>query len=469
MNSISEELARFAVETKYEELPEHVVHEAKRLLLDSIGCALSAITTDKGKMTLMLGRRLGGPAESTIIGIGDKVSCSSAALTNGELIMTPDYDAIIYPGGHLPPHVIPAPLAIGESIGASGKDLILAIVLGLEIAARVSSAAPFFTSFEGSEGRVKWAYRYGHASCNFGAAAGAGRILKLDQDKMLNALGIAAHLCQVPTHARFSFSPHRPMTKYAAAGWQSTGAVIAALLAEMGYMGDTTVFDTEYGFWRFAGFDEWKSEKVTKDIGKAWYFLEVYYKLYPCCRMFHTALDCFVSIIEKNNLIPEDIESVKAFCHPSVEAPVFMNNELINIVDAQFGPAYVFAVAAHKVKAGIEWQDIDMMRNPKIIEFMKKVTCQGHPEYGKLRQKYPVSHIGMVEVVAKGKTFKEERMYHRGFPIEDFRPTDEELTKKFKHNASRILPQDKIEKAVKDLLELETVRDVADLMKQVSL
>jgi 2-methylcitrate dehydratase PrpD len=439
VSSISEELARFAVETKYEELPEQVVHEAKRVLLDSIGCALAGITTDKGKMTLALGRRLGGPGESTIIGVGDKVSCSSAALTNGELIMTLDYDAIIYPGGHLPPHVIPAPLAIGESVGASGKDLVLAIVLGLEIAARVSSAAPFFTSFEGPEGLVKWASRYGHASCNFGAAAGAGRILKLDQDKMLNALGIAAHLSQVPTHVRFSVSAHRPMTKYAVPGWQSTGAVIAALLAEMGYMGDTTVFDTDYGFWRFAGFDEWKPEKVREDIGKTWYFLEVYYKLYPCCRMFHTALDCFVSIIEENNLMPEDIESVQAFCHPSVEAPVFVNKELVNIVDAQFCPAYVFAVAAHRVRIGVEWQGVDTMMDPKIIEFMKKVSCQGHPEYGKLRQKYPVSHVGMVEVVARGKTFKEERMYHRGFPTPDFRATDEELVEKFRHNASRIL------------------------------
>jgi 2-methylcitrate dehydratase PrpD len=469
MDIISGELASFAVETKYEELPFDVVHEAKRVLLDSVGCALAGITTDRAKMTIALSRRLGGSAESTIIGIGDKVSCSSAALANGELITTPDYHAIIYPGGNLPPHVIPAPLAIGESVRTSGKDLILAIVLGLEIAARVSSATPSFSSFEGAEGRVKWAYRYGQASCNFGAAAAAGRILKLDKEKMLNALGIAGHLSQVPTHAKLSFSPKRAMTKYASAGWQSTGAVIAALLAEMGYIGDTAVFDTEYGFWRFAGFDEWNPEKVTKDIGKAWYFLEAYYKLYPCCRMFHTALDCFISIMEKNNLMPEDIESVTAFCHPSVEAPLFTSNQLVSTVDAQFNPAYVFAVAAHKVRVGIEWQDIDTMRDTKIIAFMQKVKCKAHPDYGRTRQKYPKSHLGMVEVVAKGNTFREERMYHRGFPIENFRVTDEELIVKFKHNASRILRRDKIERAVKALLELETMEDVAGLMEQVSL
>jgi hypothetical protein len=74
----------------------------------------------------------------------------------------------------------------------------------------------------------------------------------------------------------------------------------------------------------------------------------------------------------------------------------------------------------------------------------------------------------MVEVVARGKTFKEERMYHRGFPTPDFRATDEELVEKFRHNASRILPRNKTDRAVKALLELETMGNVSELMEQVS-
>jgi len=94
MSNLTQELASFAVDTKYEDLPVSVVHEAKLLLLDSIGCALAAITTDKGKMSLALARRLGGPPESSIIGMGGKVSCSSAALANGELICTLDFDVL---------------------------------------------------------------------------------------------------------------------------------------------------------------------------------------------------------------------------------------------------------------------------------------------------------------------------------------------------------------------------------------
>ena len=147
MISLSQELARFVVEAKFEDLPAAVVHEAKRTLLDSIGCALAGIATDKGKIAISLARKLGGPPDSSIIGIGDKVSWCSAAFANGELINALDYDTILLPPGHVSPYVIPAPMAIAESINASGKDLILAIVLGHEIPPRISNAMTIQTEF----------------------------------------------------------------------------------------------------------------------------------------------------------------------------------------------------------------------------------------------------------------------------------------------------------------------------------
>ena len=152
MDNVLQSLARFVSETRYEDLPAAVVSETKRILLDSIGCALSSLSVDKGKMSVELARRLGGPPESSIIGTNYKVSCSNAALANGELINATDFCAVI-PPGHIPTNVIPAPLAMAESKGASGKDLILATVMGFEIAARVASALPFFLSIERDEGQ----------------------------------------------------------------------------------------------------------------------------------------------------------------------------------------------------------------------------------------------------------------------------------------------------------------------------
>ncbi len=258
------------------------------------------------------------------------------------------------------------------------------------------------------------------------------------------------------------------MTKYGPAGWISAGAVTAALMAEMGYIGDTTVLDGEHGLWKFLTSEVWEPDKVVAKMGETWLSIEMKYKLYPCGGAFHTVLDCFTSIIDKNNLMPEDIESVKFFPSFPLGRPVFKNPEITTPLDAQFNSAYVFAAAAHRVKLE-DWQDLDTTRNPKLLEFMKKVSYQAYPNVEEERRKNPRSLLGMVEVMAKGKMFKEKRMYARGTPFTDVKATDEELAEKFRHNASRILTQDKTEKAVKSLFELETMENVAELGKHVSL
>lgn len=469
MDNLTEELAGFTVNAKYGDFPTSVVGEVKLLLLDSIGCALAGLTSDPGKMAVAMARRLGGPPESSIVGTGDKVSCSSAALANGELIRALDYDALM-PGGHAPPGIIPPSLAIAESIGATGKDLILATAIGFEVAARVSSGLRGGFHFEGPELKdFQTGDRSGAAYLNFGAAAGVGRLLNLNQDKMTHALGIAGHLCQVLTNTKFTFGEHRHMLKYGVAGWQNTGGIMAALLAEMGYIGDTTVFDPRHGFWQFCGYEGWQPQKLTEGLGETWRFTRVNYKPYPCCGMLHTVLDCFYSIIDQNNLMPEDIESVKAYGHPVFELPLFTNRELNSIVDVQFGLHYVLAIAAHRVRIGVEWQDLDMVRSPDIVEFSKRVSFQAHPDFGKRQIALPGSSPGKVEVVAKGKKLAEERNYPRGTPAEGLGMTEAELVDKFRHNASRILSKDKIDGAVESLLELETVTNIRDLMAQITI
>ena len=468
MNTTLQELANFAVSLQYEDLPAPVVEETKYLLLDAIGCALASTSTDRGKMTVALARRMGGPHESSILGLGDKVSYSSAALANGELINTVDYDALM-PGGHAPPYIIPPPLAVAENTHASGRDLILATALGFEIAGRVAAALrkPGF-GFKEPDGKTfEWGIREGQAYSNFGASAAAGKLLDLDPNKMAHAMGISGHLAQVLTHARYSFSDQRHMTKYGVPGWQNTGAVNAVLLAEMGYSGDLSIFDPEHGFWKFCGYDYWNPEVITADLGKKWIFTKVNYKPYPCCRMLHGAIDCLYSIIDGHHLIPEDIESINAYCHPTVDLPCFTNPAVENIVAAQFNPKYVLSVVAHRVKIGVEWLDAETMKDPNILELGKKITCTGHPEYGKQILKDPTVTLNKVEVVAGGKTFTEERKKVRGTSGTEVAMTRDELIGKFRHNASRILTQDKIDRAVDTMLSLNEFEDTSRLINHL--
>jgi 2-methylcitrate dehydratase PrpD len=471
IDSLTQELARFAVEVKFEDIPVAVVDEAKRIILDSFGCAIAGLDTDKGKISINLARRFGGSPESSIIGVGDKVSCYGASFANGELINALDYDALLVPPIHVSPYVIPAPLSLAEAVEASGKDLILAIVLSHEIATRVSQALNIgtpSTQTEQDEGSVKYSPIFGVSQCVLAGVLGAGKILRLDHRRMSYALGIAGHFCPVHTWEKWRETVPSAMTKFGSAGWLSATEVTAALLAESGYIGDTTVLDGEYGFWRFFGSERWKPEAVMEHIGETWFLMNTIYKRYPCCGIIATALDCFINIIDKTNLLPEDIEIVNVFSSPEVEKPLWKNTKLASHVDAQFSVPYIIAIVAYRVKVGAEWQDLNWMTNPKILEFMKRVNCYTHPHFKEAVSHKSIDLTSAVEVRARGKWFKEERR-HEATSFADLKIKDDELVRKFQRNASGILSKDKVDEAVSSILRMETIENLRELMKQVTL
>jgi 2-methylcitrate dehydratase PrpD len=471
MEGITRRLARFATETRYEDLPPSIIKETKLILMDTIGCGLGALTTEKGKMNVALAKRYGGPPESSIIGVGDKVSCANAAFANGELFITMDYSNIMA-GGHDGVYVIPTILALAESTGASGKDLILASAIGFEISARIARAVGRHNITPEAVQRQRTAQPglMGNAYSNFGAAAGAGRLLQFNESKMLHALGVAGHLCMVLSYSRWGFGQDRYMAKYAVPGWQSTGAVAAALLADMGYTGDTTVLDdTDHGFAHFVGFKNWYPEEIIDGLGKSWCFdFRLHYKPYPCCAVFHGILDCFRDIIEQNHLQPAEIDSVKIYGRGGINEGLFGRKEVDTISAAQFNPRYNIAVAAHRIPVGIDWIEPQIMKNPDILKFMEKITGVSHPDYVKIMESDPLSSLSKVDVVARGQKFTVERKYRRGTVGTPARLTVDETVAKFLHNASLILPAAKAKQAAANFLDLEKIDHISRLIKDIT-
>ena len=283
MDDLTEELATFVTGIKFDDLPQEVKRETKRILLDSIGCGIGGNRTERGKICTELARKLGGQPESSILGTKVKVSSINAAFANGELINALDYDALA--GGHIPPFVIPPPLALAEALSASGRELILSVALGHEIARRVGLAArpPYWPSESGPEkGKVIFSPVSGHGPAVFGAAIGAGKILNLDSEKMASAIGIAGYAGPPNTFRKWTDTAPVRMTKYGPPGFTAEVGVRAALLADMGYRGDTNIFEGVFSYWRFAGFQEWDKKKVIEDLGSKWVSLEVKYKKFPC-------------------------------------------------------------------------------------------------------------------------------------------------------------------------------------------
>ncbi len=351
--------------------------------------------------------------------------------------------------------------------GASGKDLILAIAVGCEISSRLARAARWHTiTSEEVRKAISNPPRDKNAHSAFGGAAAVGKLLKLDREKMLHALGIVGRHIGTSLSAGQREAGMRGMTKYVVPGWQNTGSVVSALLAGMGYLGDTTVLDDPKQL-------GWDPEHITADLGKNWIFnLQIHYKPYPCCGGFHNNLDCFYNIIEQNNLTPEDIEQVKVFGSWFVQSPRGPK-EIPGIYAAQFNQAYNIALLAHRVRRGVEWADPDTMKNPAILDFMDKVTFYADPDFAKKAQEAriedPRVRPARVEVTAGGKVLASEIKFRRGDSFTDLYWTWEDAVAKFQHNAERILTRGKIEQATKILLHLEGINQVSQLIDEITL
>lgn len=275
-------LVDFVMATKFQDLPDYAVHETKRCLLDSIGCAIGAPRMEHGRICFDLGKKLGGQPESTILGAKGKVSCLNAAFTNGELINTLDYDCVF--GTHLPPFVIPAPLALAEAKSASGRDTILAVALGHEVAVRLQQAVSptYWPKESGPEcGKILYTDVSGMGTGVFGAAVGAGIILKLNADKMASAMGVAGYAGPSSTMRKWNDTVPCRMSKYGPPGFAAEVGVRSALLADMGYYGDTNIFEGDLNYYRFNGHLEWNKEKVVAGLGTTWRCREIHYKKYP--------------------------------------------------------------------------------------------------------------------------------------------------------------------------------------------
>ncbi|MBI4319541.1 MAG: MmgE/PrpD family protein [Chloroflexi bacterium] len=476
MEKPTQRLLNFAMQTSFEDLPEQVVQAAKLAALDTIGISLAALQSEKGRLGLAMANRFGGPPESGILGTGQRVSCGAAAFANGELANALDWDA--YQGTtHALAVVIPALLPLAEMAGASGKDLVLATALGLEISSRLGRSIRghklVFDTAEGSEvGKIPGTkYSVTAVGCAvIAAAAGAGRMLKLDREKISHAVGLAGHFSPIPM-TKWKYEPVGPMTKYMCSGWASIAVTTAVQLADMGYTGDKTVLDGEIGYWRYFGSDRWDPDTTLGKLGRDWVFpAEVEYKRYPCCAVYTVFLDCFARIIDDNRLLPHEIEKIRIQSGPWASPPP-LSGKVESHIQAQFHPMYLLACIAHRISRS-SWQDEDSIRDPEIEKFMERVPLlvEDHPDSQNLRLVEPRSNMTVVEVVARGKTFKQDGKYHKfASDAESSILTAEDLIEQFALNASKILPEEKVGRAIEYLMGLEKVQSVAEVIREVTL
>jgi 2-methylcitrate dehydratase PrpD len=465
------QLADFVYATRFNDLPESVVSETKRLLLDSIGCALAGVASDKGKWGIEYVRAFfAGSPQATVIGFGDRVSLPGATFINAELINSLDHDATMLPG-HVSPYVIPPVLAVAEQKKVSGKELITACALAHELGNRIGASLGTFRDVVDG-GKASFPPIDGYSACVFGGAAAVAKLEQLSKDKLAQAMGLAGYIAPMQSHTTMIKNVPPTTAKNLLAGWAAQAQITAAYLVKAGHRGDANILDGDWGFWRFAGAAKWDAAAAVAALGKEWRFHKtIRYKAYPCCGILRGGLDCLAAIIEKNNLRSREIDGIHAYIEPSCIEPVFNNRDINNQVDAQFSVAYNLSVLSFGITPGIRWHEWDTMNNPEILRFMSKITFEPHPGYDAALKKNSQARIAKVVLSARGKTFVEERAFAKGSPSPDPSTymTDADLMAKFKGNASRILPPDKINEACKQLMELDSVNDVSATMQLLRL
>ncbi|MCC7346663.1 MAG: MmgE/PrpD family protein [Variibacter sp.] len=296
------ELARFVAESRAEDIPAAVRHEAKRAILNMFGTALAGCREDAVALALSSLRAFSDAQQATVIGREGKVDALSAAFLNAASANVFDFcdthlDTVIHPTAPL----APALFALSELRARSGRDLLHAFALGYEVECRIGRAI--------SPGHYRRGWHITSTCGVFGAAAGVGKLIGLDAQKLVWALGAAATqsagLCEcLGTEA-----------KSISVGNAARNGLWSALLAERGYRGPAQPIEGAQGYLNAVG-EVSDLGALTRGLGESWELARNACKPYPGGIVNHPVLDAIVELRAREGLAAEAVERIVVRGHP---------------------------------------------------------------------------------------------------------------------------------------------------------
>src|SRR3954452_237764 len=448
--TITAPISQFAANLKFEDLSPDAVYQAKRFLLDSLGCALGGFQQHDVTLALEVLDEIAGRGPCTIIGTGKKVDAVSASLANALMIRCQDYNDIYWKQdpSH-PSDIFPATIAGCERSGSDGRELIVGLVLGHEFEMRFCEAA-----FPGIRERG-----WHHATLTaFVAPIVAGRALHLGWEQIQHAIGISAS-----RHATLGAVTAGKLTmmKNTVDPMATQSGVLAALMAEKGYTGPEHVVDGKEGLTHCFG-PEWKLYLLTDGLGESWRITQCGMKAFPTEALTHTPISAVLDIVKSNDLKPEQVEKVQirslARAADILSDPSKYDPQSKETADHSL--PYVIAAAIVDRQVTPAQFTMPKIMDPKIREQLNKVEVVADPEIEKV---FPALQRVIVNIDATdGRTFSKQLDYPKGDPRNPL--TDAEIEEKFGALSEGVLSTS-AQKRVKDAVwNLEHVDSVSDLM-----
>ena len=447
-------LADYACAAEYHDLPREVVEHTKIAILNILAVALGGYQTRIGKLHLELAKETaGGILESTLIGDGTKISCPFAAYANGNLAFALDYEDVVLYTLHAGPVVIPAALAVGEKVNASGKDLILASVLGYEIGTRIGlSMQP-----SPERGSKVWGQQY----TPFAPCVTAGRLLGLNSDEMEIALGVTGTYATVPSAYKYFgiVEETRPMREVKLGwGWMSMAGVFGALSAERGFRGGHGILDGDEGFYIMSGSDQCDFEKMTEGLGTTYLILETEFKGHPSIAWNHPPHTAIKKQLEKNNIGPGDIEGVTV---RGLGAERIADYDPAGPVDAMFSLPYTVATTILGEKLVPDLYSEDKLNDPSIKGMIDKIRIEPDAEADRIWFEEQKAVFSINIKLTGGKELKTSVEYPKDKPPYG----KKEVKDKFRTLSELSLSDNRVEEVMEQVENLEEMNDISILMR----
>jgi 2-methylcitrate dehydratase PrpD len=435
------ELARFVAGLKYEALPERVRERIKDIFLDTLASAIAGRQGDESKQVRALAAVMGDSRETTVIG-GEPLSLAGATLLNGYLITAVTVCDVHRPTlCHTTPQVVPPALAIAERNGASGRDLITAVAAGLETTVRVGLGTNY-PAF-----RAKGWHSPGVIG-PFGGAAAAGKLLGLDAERQRNAFGLAGSQ-SAGTFAHWG----TPTIKF----HQSRGALsglLAALLAETGFLSSMEVLNHKDGGLFNAYSDGGKPEAVTAELGERWQLETIGLRLWPAASSIQTLITGLFYLMQKHNLEGQRIASVRV----GLSKTVYDMHGTLPWSDkfkALLSTPYITAIVLHDRRCWLDQFEPERFQDPTVGAFAREKV--------KVEIDSKVEGTGAaVEIrTTDGAVHTDRRAAPKGDPSDPL--TRAEIEEKLRTAASGFMPDASVKRIIALVGGLERVADVREL------
>ncbi len=445
----SEQIVKYACNTTIKDIPADVISRTKTVILDSVGALLAASSPRYlgSRIILEFVRRLGGEKEATVVGRSFKTSSINAALANGTLGYYCDIEAH-HPGAILHPAAVllPSALAVGERIKASGSEIIASFVVGIEVEARLSYAlAP--------KGQYARGFHPSSVCGSLASSITAGKVMGLDERRMLNALGLAG--CQASGLLAWE-NDRTEMSRPFQMGVAARNGVTSALLASEGFAGPEIIEGKYNIFDAFSGMGN--PEDLTTDLGKSFHTMGLALKRYSCCAFLHPGLDALLSIMEENDVEPGEIRKL-TLKFPESGAKLIDNSEL-----RSHNAQYILSVAA--LRKCVRIDDILSLgqNDPQVEELSRRIQVHYDDE---LDKHFPLKYTSEIDLeTTGGETFEERVEFARGTPENPM--SDKEVEEKFRSLTSTVLDtgrEEEIMEVVKKLEEHENVEHLTSLLR----